>query len=69
MMELRIRVNKIVEKGSDFGHTTSSTFLQKKGSVFHDFDIKGVDFEQRSSPIRGLILDLWLPDRSHVASS
>ena len=64
-MELRIRVNKNVEKGSDFGRTASSTFLQKRGLFFHDFDIKGIDFEQRLSPIRVHISDFQLPDRDH----
>ena len=31
IMELRIRVNKNVEKGSDFGHQSSTTFLQIRG--------------------------------------
>ena len=31
IMELRIRVNKNVEKGSDFCHRASSTFLEIRG--------------------------------------
>ena len=33
-MELRIRVNKNVEKGSDFCHRASSTFLEIRGQFF-----------------------------------
>ena len=33
-MELRIRVNKTVEKGSDFGHWASTTFLQIRGQFW-----------------------------------
>ena len=63
IMELRIRVNKNVEKGSDFGRTASSTFLQKRDLFFTISRKKGVNFEQRPSPIRGHISDFQLPDQ------
>ena len=58
-MELRICVSKIVElQRVGFWPYGVVDVLAKKGSLFHDFDLKDVDFEQRSSPIRGLISDL-----------
>ena len=47
-VKLRIRVNKNVEKGSDFGH-----WARRLGSIFDYFGIKGINFEHQS-PFRVL---------------